>query len=226
MKGKLWVLMVFALIVCPCGVSLAASYSGQLTWAGGGLTATSVWANNSTSLSWTVDDVNAGTPGWWHYSYTLNVGSVGGVSHMIVEASNPFAAANLDNVLGGTPDIKTWTPGNENPLMPGNIYGVKFDISGDTTNATVSFDSDREPVWGDFYSKDGKHGGVFATVWNTGFLDADPTDPPADGTIDNKILRPDTGGVGAVPEPMVLTVLATLLGGALTARRIAAAKAA
>ena len=58
--------------------------------------------------------------------------------------------------------------------MPGPVHGIKFEAAGgaDLTTATLSFDSDRVPVWGDFYAKGGQ-----GTLWNTGFLTADPTDP-------------------------------------------------
>ncbi|MCX5660272.1 MAG: VPLPA-CTERM sorting domain-containing protein, partial [Planctomycetota bacterium] len=63
--------------------------------------------------------------------------------------------------------------------------------------ATYTLVTDRAPVWGDFYTKDGVAGGLGAnTAWNTGF----GTDAAADATdFTNWVATPDT--VSAVPVP-------------------------
>lgn len=138
------------------------------------------------------------------------------VSHFIIETSDNFTA---DDILEGSLIVYAGTlgdmyiqlhePSAGNPDMPGDIYGIKFDdVSGRRVH--FSFDSWRIPVWGDFYAKDGKAGGENVVAWNAGFSLPDPLDPARDGTIDYKILRPDT----VVPEPSALLGLGTLLTGA------------
>lgn len=99
--------------------------------------------------------------------------------------------------------------GNSNPNIPDLFYGIKFEHSeqGDEHTLTVSFDSLRVPVWGDFYAKggtSGHHG--FNSVWNDGFgsPDSDPANPPADGSIAGHLLVPDTV---EIPEPASIGLL-------------------
>ena len=158
-------------------------------------------------LSWAVDDSNVASLGLWHYEYTLTVPR-GGISHMIVEVSDddPGPAFTLGNLFSPTADPQGWTdaghasiqlftPGGSNPGMPGDLYGLKFDGDDgfDETTVTVSFDSNRGPVWGDFYAKDGMAGAVkFNAIWNEGFLVADPIDPAGNGSILHHLLVPDS----------------------------------
>jgi hypothetical protein len=82
--------------------------------------------------------------------------------------------------------------------MPEAMYGIKFDAALDSPTVNVSFDSDRVPVWGDFYSKNG----VDNSLYNTGFgsPDSDPTDPPSNGSVQYHLLVPDT----YIPAPGAL----------------------
>jgi hypothetical protein len=105
-----------------------------------------------------------------------------------------------------------------NPSMPADVYGVKFSIGDEGvaepqyTNIIISFDSDRDPIWGDFYAKCGKVGGTQNTIWNEGFLIADPLVAPSDGSVLNHILVPDT-----IPEPTTIMLLG--LGGFIAGRK-------
>ena len=75
--------------------------------------------------------------------------------------------------------------------------------------STATLVTDRAPVWGDFYAKDGGGNAEDAVAaWNTGFLDADPLDLPADGSINNHVLVPDTYTT-PVPEPGTLLLVGT-----------------
>ena len=78
--------------------------------------------------------------------------------------------------------------------MPASgIFGIKLDAGG----TTYAFDSDRVPVWGDFYAKDG-NAVPATTAWNTGF----GTDPTAQTTcFTNWIAVPDTESDILVPLP-------------------------
>jgi hypothetical protein len=56
--------------------------------------------------------------------------------------------------------------GNSNPLMPNALFGVKFDFGG--LQPTYTIITDRAPVWGVFYGKDGKDGkdgGTNVVAW-------------------------------------------------------------
>jgi hypothetical protein len=196
--------------ICVVGLAIAAvtparagiSYEGVLTTADGGLIAFGNWnsAAAATTLSWTVTDEG----NLWHYEYTLTVAGSPGVSHIIVEASDSFTGDNLlSPSVAGDVDTYDSSQGRSNIYIPGSVYGIKFDASG--TEVTVSFDSDRAPVWGDFYAK----GGSDSAVYNAGFTasDEDPTDAPADDSVAYHVLVPDTTST-LVPAPGAI-----LLGG-------------
>ena len=175
---------------------------------GNGLIATHAWADPATSLSWLVDNVT--TPGMWHYEYTLSVpaGSQA-MSHIILEVSDadPGPAFTLVNLFAPTTNPAGWIApgievqefdaGGDNPDMPGSVYGIKFNAAqdADARLLTLSFDSDRVPVWGDFYSKGGRN-----AVFNAGFAAEDPAGPAADGSNAGHVLAPDTNTVW-VPAP-------------------------
>jgi len=108
-----------------------------------------------------------------------------GVSHVVIEASASFTQADLLNDDPNNAEVGSHGSGNGNPDIPSTVYGIKFEIpsggegedsivaadddEGGTCCVTVSFDTYRSPVWGDFYAKggkedppcsDGKDGGV------------------------------------------------------------------
>jgi len=219
MRRVLVVSIAFAAIFA--GKSFA--YIGSLEADGGGLNGTGFWVTDNgnqnwfpAALSW---EVTQNVDQTWHYEYTLNVFQAD-VSHFLLETSPSFGSSNLiDPVYPGTSfEIHSFTEQNGNPYMPGGAYGVKFEIGDEAvaepqyTNITISFDSDRDPVWGDFYAKCGAVGGTQNTVWNEGFLDADPLAGPGDGSVLNHVLVPDT-----VPEPA--TALLMCLGGLALLRK-------
>ncbi len=215
-------LSLFLLLSCV-PFAQAALYTGSLS-AGSGLTATEDWDDTATELTWIVTNEDSSAPSGfpWKYTYTLHVPKKD-ISHFIVEVSDgedPFTVCNLADVTGaGEYEVQRYHPTGDsgsNPLMPGDLYGVKLEDWGEKTEVAVSFFSDRQPVWGDFYAKDGTSGGEHNPVvlYNTGFSATDPADAPADGSVENHLLVPDT-----VPEPAVMTLL--LLGGVgLLSRRI------
>lgn len=186
------------------------------------------------TLSWEVSQ-NADLT--WRYKYTLAVDSAPDISHFIIEgSSNPGNEFTADNVLGDAiavinrftftvdgpldsgraVEIQQHDTDPGNPGLPGSIYGIKIEDLGDFREITVEFDSDRVPVWGDFYMK----GGPGSYAYNAGFTLADPTDPPASGSLQSHVLVPDS----VVPEPTTLALLGlgglAMLGKRMRIRRL------
>jgi hypothetical protein len=185
---------------------------------GFGVVATDGWTSGSGGfmISWDIS-LNAGI---WSYQYTFSDDAGNAIqpdmSHLLLEVSPTITPDNVDLVIfnldpaGTLVDPQTWTadpntdpntanPGdnNGNPLLPADMYAVKFDFGSDLANGVYSFDSTRAPIWGDFYTKDGKQAGVVATAWNSGF----GTDPDGSTTdFTNWIPTPDTTDA-IIPEP-------------------------
>ena len=188
----------------------AVSYSGSLSGDGGGLIANEDWNSSSTVLEWTVS-ASSPNPTLWHYQYTLTVPAKT-ISHIIIETSPEFKAANLFDLTSIPeswaidPEIKKHNEGEGNPGLPEDMDGLKVNAGVDVLMVTLSFDSDRVPVWGDFYAKDGNGGTI--NMHNAGFTspDWDPdidTYPLQNGSVEDHLLVPDS----LVPEPATLLLL-------------------
>ena len=216
---------IVAMVVVSILSGQSFAYIGSLQVADGELNGTGFWITDNSEpawfpaeLSWSVtQNVNL----TWHYEYNLNVYRAD-VSHFVIETSQTFGSADLINpdYPGASYAIGTWdsSQGNSNPSIPGPVYGVKFNIGNAAvsepqyTNINVIFDSTRAPVWGDFYAKCGAVGGTQNTIWNESFLTADPLSGPADGSVLNHILVPDS-----IPEPATMMLLG--LGGFMLKRK-------
>ena len=235
--------LLLSILLCASPAPILATpitYMGSLSVAGGGgdgilIASGTVWNNPTMKLSWVVD--NATTPGRWHYSYTLQTPGPGAaISHIIFEVSDadPGPAFTLANLFAPTTnpagwialvdgiEVQEYDAGEGNPDMPGSVYGIKFNAAMEATVLTISFDSDRIPVWGDFYAKDGKVGGIFNTVYNAGFADPDPLAAPHDGAEMNHLLVPDSITV-QVPAPAAIVLAAIGVGLVGRVRRFRAA---
>lgn len=200
---------VTALVIMS--ISGAFAYSGSLsTDLFGGLDGTGSWFCNGADISW---NVTQNKSGYWDYSYTLVTGKPS-LSHFIVEVSPTFTSDNIFSTSRSF-ELGSFTEKNGNPNMPGTIYGLKFGGT-ESSTYTVSFTSDRAPVWGDFYAKSGKGGfQTVSTLWNGDYNwygycgltknDIDPTSPASNGSVDYHILVPDS--VSVVPEPGSLLAL-------------------
>jgi hypothetical protein len=91
--------------------------------------------------------------------------------------------------------------------LPEPFKGIKLDGLG-ATDATVEFNSYRQPVWGDMYAKDGQaQGNGWNYLFNVGFTspDWDPVVAAHDGAEAGHLLVPDT--VVPVPGAVLLGLL-------------------
>lgn len=169
---------------------------------------------------WTVTQLNWST---WHYRYEFRNESGGPlsmlVSHMIIPLSENFTEEDLFNpgLDVGDTEIGTFALSTSNPGFPvgESLFGVKIDMAGE--QLVAEFDSTRQPMWGDFYAKDGGEPKNYAYSSDFGVEVANlhdyagvPVD--GDGEVLNKILVPDT-----VPEPVTMALLG--LGAAAIVRR-------
>jgi hypothetical protein len=205
------------------------SYTGSIS-SDNGLYGTASWSEDAT-LSWVV--VYDPDTMWWTYTYTFSVTNKS-PSHEILEVSsgdNKFTEDNLidySNIVGAEADpvLGVFSTGGSNPGLPGDIYGIKWDSAGNGFIDTWTIVSDRAPMWGDFYAKDGTDGKdaagnqIWVYAFNTGFGN-DTGSPIADGNaydVTNGwawVLVPDSEiGIPpqeVVPEPGTLL----LMGGGL-----------
>lgn len=182
------------------------AYVGSLSTADGGITATGNWGVNGFKISW---DVTQMTEGYWCYQYWLTdlQGNtlVGEPSHLTLEIS-PNVPTDRFWDFGGVVEF-------------GDFDGISNSMKLDYAGTHYSFYSLQVPVWGDFYSKDGRAGGYgFNTAMNSSFGTADPTAAADDGSIGYKILRPDT--VTDVPEPGTMLLFGLGMAGAGIVRKV------
>lgn len=226
------ILTATALLMVCAGHSLAVPadlpanpddyFAGCLSSQTGGVQAFGKWAEgNGTEICWWVWQNPDSS---WHYAYELTV-NLKNVSHLIIELTEDVAKTEIFN--------QSWTDSSEieakwfdphpasNPEMPESMYGIK--LPQNSTAVTASFDIFHNPVWGDFYAKDGVPGGgpnadQYGWAWNTGFTenDLDPGDAPADGSVAYHLLVPNGPSEPVIPEPVTIIGLfmglGTLLG--------------
>ena len=160
------------------------------------------------TISWDITyDSNIGS---WDYAYTLS-SSAREISHFILELTEGSTADKIRDPSGNFEGPKSWGqgPGNSSPGFPADtsIYGIKFDFGSNLT--TYSFSTDLDPVWGNFYAKDGKDGGNDVYVYNDALAMVDFN---SNKKLDF-IVRPDGsthppyGGSASVPSPATFILL-------------------
>ncbi len=179
-----------------------------------GVDGTGPWDTNF-QISWWVEHQMDNS---WHYTYqmtdTLGNALRNAVSHFQIEVSPNVTA----NDFWGFAGEWSFTDETHNGMPFPNSLKLDYGVEGQTE---WSFFSTRAPVWGDFFAKDGTTGGpngIMIYSWNTGFYDADPMDGPSNGSIGNKILRPDTN-TEVVPEPGTLGLIGLGLMGLIAGRK-------
>ena len=226
MRRIVWLIVVLAL-----STSGAFAYSGSLSWLTpgvydpvdefwtfGGYSGTGIWIDKNLlppdrQPSWTAPSmawaVTLNPDSTWHYDYTFSAYHYN-ISHVIIETSANFLPQHLLNPTMNGVDWSSnitvaWQGLAPNPGMPETLYGIKFNSPVSTT-AHITFNSPKGPKWGDFYAKDGKGGGNWNAIWNTGFTssDTDPLIAAHNGSEQFHILVPDT----MIPEPASLMSLA------------------
>lgn len=188
-----------------------AYYTGSRDVVDGHLTGSGVYAT-SFVISWTITEEN----GVYHYQYDLS-GLEQNLSHLIIQVSDNFTIEDIWNATQtmANGDPQTYSPsdpGESNPGLPNSIFGIKFSgAAGDTY--TVEFDSDRAPMWGNFYAKDGKmpRTDIVNYAYNNGLANL------TSENILDFIAVPDTVGNGddeepVIPEPMTLGLVGIGLG--------------
>jgi len=149
------------------------------------------------SISWNVyQDTNTDL---WTYEYTLTGDKE--ISHFILEITKPFSSTISGDPYEGPQIWSPSDPGNSNPGLPADIYGIKFDFGGSPVTYTI--ETPLDPVWGNFYAKDGKDSGADVFAYNNA-LAASGFD--SDNKLDF-IVRPN----GVAPEPAASALF--LIGG-------------
>lgn len=181
--------------------AMATTYTGSLSSSDGGLMGIGAWVDSGVSqITWEITQNNDSS---WHYEYSLVVPNTAHeIGHFILETSSTFTEDDVFNESGAFECIEikshlATSPGS--PELPLDVFGIKFDSTFGRL-LSITFDSFRDPVWGDFYAKGG--GQVSQQVWNTGLTYVDPLTAAADGSLNNHILVPDT-----VPEPASLLMI-------------------
>jgi len=129
-------------------------------------------------VSWDIDFNIVG--GYWEYEYTFTDSGAPAISHFIMSLSPDCTGYNgcVNNLTGDYEDVEfgTFGPHSSNPGFPvgQSIFGFKVDLDDvDEDEFTITFTSNRAPVYGHIYGK----GGSSSYFYNAGLVDPTSTDP-------------------------------------------------
>jgi hypothetical protein len=100
-------------------------------------------------------------------------------------------------------------------LGPGDIFGIKWGTDNGPTTLAITIITDRAPMWGDFYAKDGEYSGQKQYAYNSMF-GSDTNAPIGNGNNGGWVLVPDTT---VVPIPSAVWLLSSGLIGLVGLRR-------
>lgn len=202
-RSSLVIAVVIALMALPMAAHSA--LVNPVTIANGGVVGGGNWATD-VSLGWSVADVGDN----YLYSYTFQ-SPTPGLSHFILQTSSNFERVNISG-NSNVYELKLYSPedpGNSNPGLPGDLFGLKFGGFGSTEGSigewNFNFTSDRAPMEGDFYAK----GGDDSFAYNSGF----------GALVGANILVPDTV-TQRVPEAGALLLFGSGLIGLVGYRRV------
>jgi hypothetical protein len=158
--------LVMAFSPQRCMGDLTAPLSDNLTWSGGGITATDGWMHADTEFEYAVELKDGATGPYYQYYYKFTVPQKG-ISHFIIEVSENFALEwpDYDGPLTFGPVdepvvVQEFLESQGNPGIPGGgFWGIKFNELSEGTDMLVfevTFNSLRMPMDGSFYAKDGE----------------------------------------------------------------------
>lgn len=170
-----------------------------------GVTGTDGWSSGFT-INWRIVDNGNGT---YTYNYSVTTERKD-LSHIIFEVSDNFTE---ENFWDATPEAAENDPNTysgadpSNPGLPANIFGLKFN-----TDGTAVFTSDRAPMWGNFYAKDGvstvpgTDDRINVIAYNNGLTNS------GSESITDFIAVPDHDSPPVIPEPATVALFGLGLG--------------